>query len=121
MVMQFSSAVTTVQISGGQGVPIPNSTQTTKAAFLQGTGSLATLYTPTAGKTFYLMGLAVYGAISASVFKNDGTTEVARPTSSSGGSFSIAGSAPIETYTNAAPLKFNGTNTGYISAWGVEV
>lgn len=118
MVFAFNGLTgSTVTITGGSGVIIPNTSQTIKKAFAVGTGASATLYTPTAGKTFYLLGINQAGAGSGSFYDQDGTTEIFRTTVN--GIYAFVN--PLATYDNTHPLKFNIAATAYITAWGVEV
>lgn len=126
---------TSISISGSitttPNISQPASSQTLKSINNICNGSSQTVYTPAAGKTFYLFGanLTVNSAgASVSVFGNDGTTAcMSLATTSSGTAMGgiyahgNGGGCPIEQYDNTHPLKITGTNTCGIRVWGVEI
>lgn len=125
MVMQFSGIPgTNVTISGGAGVPIPNSEQTLYNDAGTGNGAVQTVRTVTAGKTYYLLGVSVQGASnSLTVWKTDGTTRVI------GGSVAAAGEghsfwvlpSSFATWAAGEFVKVTATNGAVYNLIGIEV
>lgn len=97
--------------------------------FTSANGASQTAYTPAAGKTFYLYGCSNgTGGGTIGVFGQDGTTAMfqlvltASGTAQGGALSSVnGGSCPIESYTNANPLKIQGTAGQSFHYYGVEI
>lgn len=115
-----SGSVTTTVTS--LGIVSPGAGQTLKSGYVAGTGSAQTLFTPTAAKTFYLMGFSVdhTAAAYAQVYKADGSTIMTEARCAANANGVIPYGCPAEAYTTANPLKGIGTASAIISYWGYE-
>jgi hypothetical protein len=124
--MGFSPPISTVVTISGNvntaGLDQPLASQAVICKCLNSCSNGATVYTVTAGKTFYCTGASVASAANAFVGVNvDGVAtivcEVLGATTAlftGGVVFTAAATKAITFYTNA------GANTGFITVWGYE-
>jgi len=87
-----------------------------------GTGAAQDLYTVTAGKTFYLMGLWVAGGVAGEAIINDnaGTTRRVSTKCTVAESRSVSASTPIAVYTSEQIVKSEAANNLTYGIWGYE-
>jgi hypothetical protein len=122
----FNGAQANVTISntGGVVASVPQVAATQTFVRASATNN-TTIYTPTAGKTFYLYGISTSNTIAIlQLLARDGATPIGL---FGGGATAAAckdlvgGSCPLETYVNANPVKINVATAGVnVSCWGVE-
>jgi len=125
MSQQTSSGLTSItgNVTVQNGLPTPSATQTLVFAAGINANSGATIYTVTAGKTFYCMGYSIstgFGGIhtiSIAATPKFGCLVPANTTSV------ISSTSPIftATATQAITVTSSGGNAMYINFWGYEV
>ena len=104
------------------GLPKPTATQTLVQARLSAANDATTLYTATAGKTFYCLGCVFSSAVAASQYLLlDGTAWGVSNTTINGNNSMSGGVLFSLAATKAAVLKTNGgAGSGYCAIWGYE-
>lgn len=130
MGFQYSSLQSTeVTISGGVTlkpfINQPTIDQTLRHAYITADGNNQTIYTVTAGKTFYLMGIILssqaVGGTRLWVYENDGSTIIAVI-----GAYEyradgmISAVCPLHAYTSEQNVVVKSSNNNDISIWGYE-
>lgn len=128
MSLNIASGITTSSITGTvtftPALPTPSASQTLVNVEFTMTGSIATAYTVTTGKTFYLFGFTCEDSTTPIMFyANDGTTRRCyyRQLATTGAvSPNMNSSIPISSWTTGQAVKINGQNTVKIQFWGVE-
>jgi len=126
MAQSFSSGTQNVTgtVTASASFPAAGTGQTIKQG--QGTGGAGTtVYTVTAGKTFYCMGfiLGNGNASARNMTIYDGTTTWVNTYVPAGGNASGCGTTPIFTASAGTTIKLNtnsGAADGYLSVWGYE-
>jgi len=118
MSFYFNGAQANVTISGSIGLPQPTATQTPVIVNFSNVASGATIYTVTAGKTFYLYGLSYNCAAAvfvtlAGVYTYQGVNQ---------GWNANGGGVPMGKFTAGTNITVanGGTNNNYGTIWGYE-
>jgi hypothetical protein len=116
---------TTVSITGGAGAPLPNSSQTVINVYKSGNGNVETVYTVTAGKSFYLYGMQTYvaaGGTTITIFKPDGTTILFQGATDADASVNVQlqSAVPLWVYAAGEAVKVQVAAGQNYNLWGIE-
>lgn len=118
-----SSGSVYASINTISGQSVPSSTQSVISVKVDGTGAAQTIYTVTAGKTFYCYGWGINanGATSAYLYATNGTTIISAIEVAAGSSiFQPSGGCPLYAYPAGTAVKINTTAGSYGIIWGIE-
>lgn len=113
----ISGSVTTSAVTA-----IPSSEQTLISIPFTGTGSAQTIRTVTAGKTFYLKGIQIYGASASFQVNTSADVLVILFATGAGMSSLVApsGDCPFCSYAASSNVRVVCTNGANMFAWGIE-
>jgi len=126
--MSYISGQTTVTGSvtttiADVGIALPTASQTPINQNFTLTGSVATGYTVTSGKSFALFGIIARiagGGGYCDVYKPDGTTMLIGGSTADARSIIVMSAVPIWVFTSGQAVKVDGTNAMKVNFIGVE-
>lgn len=122
MGFQFNGTQANVTLSGSTGLPQINASQTFVSAKLTNAANGSTIYTVTAGKTFYCTGFSPQGGGAGSVhIVSNCNLNPFSPSSTDGASCTMSGNVIAVFSAGTAITITSGAAGNYDMIWGYEV
>jgi len=126
MSFNFNGAQANVSITGSitasPTLPAPTASQTPVNALITLNAGSQTIYTVTAGKTFYLMGIGIGPSANAyvDIYNTANNAQIAEIRALANTTATLTGTTPIYAYPAGTAIKVQGTNAQLCYIWGIE-